>query len=210
MVYALLIVTFGFALIWFYLPERAISLFRLTVKQRDFRPRENVNTETPGILILFFYLLNYILSTSIFLYLSFNSFIKSAANSAKESSFLYYIIAFVVALFVFRMIAIYVTGFIFNTKEEAQNQARLFINSDFLIGVFLIPILYLILFVHLNFVIYIGFLIIIILHLIRWLQTFLIAKSVSEFSILHLFMYLCTLELIPLIVLIKVFYTELI
>lgn len=208
MVYALLLLTFGFSLIWYYLPERAFSLFNFAKSRRDFRLRENVNTETPGIIILFFFISNYFITLSLFLFLSINNFIANL--SLVENKYLLFIIISVISFYLIRVIIILFAGYIFNTKDAANQQLKLYINIDNIIGVILIPILFLLLFLQSDFIFYAGIILLSILYIFRWFQTFILGKSISGFSILHLFMYLCTLEIIPVLVLIKLYSTKLI
>lgn len=210
MVYVLLILTLGISIIWYYMPERAISLFNFEQRKRDFHSRENVNTETPGMVILFFFMFNYFVTASLFLFLSLNSFYNEKFLNLVQNEYILYLFISVIVFSVFRILIIFFTGFIFDTEEPASNQLKLYLNVDNIIGVFLIPILFLLLFVQIDYVIYIGIFILIILHIFRWFQTFMLGKSIPGFSILHLFMYLCTLEIIPLIILMKLFSTELI
>lgn len=210
MVYAVLVLTFGFSLIWYYLPERAISLFRLFDSQRDFRSRENVGAETPGIMIFFFFILNYVFTLSLFFYLTAENLFVFEFGNLNDNQFLIYILVSVIAFYLLRIIIIFATGIIFNTKEAAGRQLKLFINIDNIMGVLLIPVLYIILFVRVDFVFYLGIIIIFILHIFKWFQSFIIGNSILGFSILHLFMYLCTLEIIPLIILVKLFSNQLI
>lgn len=210
MVYLLLILTLGISIIWYYMPERAISLFNFEQRKRDFHSRENVNTETPGMVILFFFMFNYFVTASLFLFLSLNSFFNDKFLNLVQNEYILYLFISVIVFSVFRILIIFFTGFVFNTKEYADNQLKLYLNIDNIIGVFLIPILFLLLFVQIDYVIYIGIFILLILHIFRWFQTFMLGKSIPGFSILHLFMYLCTLEIIPLIILMKFFSNELI
>lgn len=203
MVYALLLLTFGFSLIWYYMPERAFSLFNFAKSRRDFRIRENVNTETPGAVILFFFILNYFITLSLFLFISLNKF--SSNIHLTENKYLLFIIISVISFYLFRLIIILFAGYIFNTKDVAGKQLKLYINIDNIMGVILIPVLFLLLFLRVDFVFYAGIILLLILHVFRWFQTFILGNSISGFSILHLFMYLCTLEIIPVAVLIKLF-----
>ena len=208
MVYTLFMLLFGISLVWYYFPERALSIFKIRDTKKDARSNYSTGNETPGIMILFFFILNYLLTISLFLYLSINELIQVSIQNAKGQYFLLIFTIGVTALYLFRIIVIFFSGFIFNTKEVAEKQLKMYINIDNIIGVSLIPILILVLFVQLKIVIYIGLAIILVLQIIKWFQTFLLGNSISGFSVLHLFMYLCTLELLPVVVLIKLFSYE--
>lgn len=205
MIYVLLILIFFISLIWYYLPERAFSLIKFTDKNREFRGRENVNTETPGTLILLFFIMNYFVTLSLFLFLATTNK-HLTPDHLLNNEYILFFFASVIAFYLYRLLVITVTGFIFNTKDVAVKQVKLYVNADNLSGVLLIPLLFLMLFIHFKILIYAGIFILMAFQIFKWIQSFILGKTISGFSILHLFMYLCTLEIIPLIVLIKLFY----
>jgi Domain of unknown function (DUF4271) len=207
-VYVLLVLVFFISLIWYYLPERALSLIKYTDKSRDFHTRENVNTETPGILILLFFIINYFIALTLFFFLSIKD-INITPDKFIRNEYLLFFLTGVIGFYLYRLIVIYFTGFIFNTKLVAIKQIKLYINVDNLTGVLLIPLLFLLLFNRIDFFFYTGLFIMIAFQIFKWVRSFVLGKSIPGFSILHLFMYLCTLEILPLIVLIKLFYVVL-
>jgi len=207
MVYMLLLLTFFISLIWYYLPERALSLIKFSDKPRDFRSRENVNTETPGTMILLFFIVNYFITFSLLLYLSVAK-TEIMPTKIMRNEYLMFFVFAVVSFYIYRLIIIYITGFIFNTKDIAIKQIKLYVNVDNLTGVLLIPLLFLMLFTSFDFLFYVGISVLAVFQFFKWFQTFILGKSIPGFSMLHLFMYLCTLEIIPLIVLIKLFFTS--
>lgn len=208
MVYTLFILLLGISMVWYYFPERALSIFKISETRKPTRSNYSTGNETPGMMILFFFIINYLLTISLFLFLSSSKLIHlNTENPHRINALLFFMIG-VSALYLFRVVIIFFSGFIFNTKEIALKQLKVYINIDNIIGVVLIPILILILFVQINIVIYIGLAIILILQIIKWFQTFVLGNSISGFSVLHLFMYLCALELLPVMVLIKLFNYE--
>lgn len=206
-VYVLLFSVFFISLIWYYLPERAMSMIKFTDKKRDFRSRENVNTETPGILILLFFILNYFMTLTLFFFLSLKNINITPYSFIQNDCFLFFLVG-VISLFLYKLIIMFFAGFFFNTRAVALKQMKLYINVDNLTGVLLIPLLFLLLFDRLDFLFYLGLFILLAFQIFKWFQSFVLGKSIPGFSILHLFMYLCTLEIVPLIVLIKLFYIE--
>jgi len=204
-IYILLVFIFFISLIWYYLPERISSLVNLTFKSRDFRPRENTDAETPGMIILLFLILNYSFAIAFFLFLSTTKADAGLSSLWLNKYFLFYLIG-VVGFYIYRLVVIYSTGFIFNTLETALKQLKLYVSVDNLTGILLIPLIFLMLFLEKEILIYSGFLILIFFQIYKWLQTFSFGKSIQGFSMLHLFMYLCTLEIVPLIVLVKLYF----
>lgn len=207
MVYTLLLLLFGISLIWYYFPERALSIFKIS-ESKDTRSNYSTGNETPGMMILFYFIINYLLTISLFLYLSGSSFFRNDTDKTIRQEVLLFLIIAIVALYIIRILIIFLTGFIFNTTSIAKKQLSMYINIDNIIGVLLIPILILILFVQGDVIIYTGFGIIAIFYLVKWYQSFNLANSISGFSVLHLFMYLCALELLPVAVLLKLYINE--
>jgi hypothetical protein len=204
-IYVLLVFSFFISLIWYYLPERIVSLVNITPKARDYRNRDNSRSaETPGIVILLFLIINYYFTLSLFLFLSTTSFNIVLGRMLTNDYFLFFLVA-VISYYAYRLIVIYFTGFIFNTAEVAAKQIKLYVNIDNLTGLLYIPIIFLMIFLKTEILIYLGILILVFFQIYKWLQTFILGKSIQGFSVLHLFMYLCTLEIVPLIVLIKLY-----
>ena len=96
-----------------------------------------------------------------------------------------------------------ITGFIFDTKDVADQQYKIYLTTDNALGLLLLPLIVIMLFAMVEEVVYVGILLIITGLLFRWFQTFYFGKKLGDFSLFHLFMYLCTLEIVPLLVLIK-------
>lgn len=204
-IYVLLVFSFIISLIWYYLPERIVSLVNITPKARDSRYRDNSRTaETPGMVILLFLIINYYFTLSLFLFLSTTNFNIVLGRLLTNEYFLFFLVA-VITCYAYRLIIIYFTGFIFNTAEVAAKQIKLYVNIDNLTGLLYIPIIFLMVFLKTEILIYFGILILVVFQIYKWLQTFMLGKSIQGFSVLHLFMYLCTLEIVPLIVLIKLY-----
>jgi hypothetical protein len=205
MVYSLLLLLFGISLVWYYFPERALSIFKISDSVKNTRSNFSTGNETPGIMILLFFIINYLLTISLFLYLSSIKFFPAIPDKTTGQELLVFFILGIVSLYIFKILIIFFTGFLFNTSSVANKQLSMYINIDNIIGVLLIPILILILFVQGDVIIYTGFGILLVFQFVKWFQTFNLAISISGFSVLHLFMYLCALELLPVAVLIKLF-----
>ena len=201
-IYLLLFFLSGMAVVWYYVPERLIPIFTFMEKSESLQTRER-NVASPGLLIRFFFFLNYLFAMGIFIFLFIEQMIPATIVNSNQTSVLIYVGLSILVLFLFRNVFIIVIGFMFKTGSLAGKQMYFYLNIDNALGVLLIPILIFILFIQNDIFIYFGLILIIIAHVFRWLQTFLMGKSYSGYSVLHLFMYLCTLEIIPLLVLVK-------
>ena len=76
---------------------------------------------------------------------------------------------------------------------------------DFLIGMVLLPLLVLVVYLKSVVLLKISLVITVLLILLALIRGALIGFSLSKFSYLFLFVYLCSLEILPLIVLMKLF-----
>jgi len=96
-----------------------------------------------------------------------------------------------------------ILGDIFQTRSNAKTIQL----SNFLIhifsGLFILLLLFPILYINPEIFIYIALCGLLILFIIKIIRGFIIGSSGSAFSLLHLFLYLCTLEILPYILLIK-------
>ncbi len=206
MIWSLLVLTFLLAVFWFYMREQILSVFSISGKKKYSRKIRQFKDQEPGILIKLFFVFTYWFSISLFIFLMINYFVPELVTHLKLNSLLLilYITGAFVILFLYRYIFIVVIGFIFNTTNIAFKQLKLYVNTDYATGVILIPLLLLILLVNYDFLFYVALFFVLIIYLVRWLMSYKISKSQPGFSSLHLFMYLCTLEMIPFLLLLKV------
>ncbi len=99
-------------------------------------------------------------------------------------------------------------GYIFNVQKEANDYLRtvfLFCNT---LGLFMLPVVICLTFVKqispIVFM-YAGIGIIITFFVIRMVRGFILGLNSSEISKIYLFMYLCTLEILPFVIMVKLF-----
>ena len=71
-------------------------------------------------------------------------------------------------------------------------------------GIALLPIVACMAYAHLETFFYIGLIIIVLIYFFRISREIIIGFTVINFSVLHLILYLCTLEILPMIVLAKI------
>lgn len=95
-------------------------------------------------------------------------------------------------------------SFIFRTRQTTREYILNILIFNILTGIFLLPLL--VLAVYLNSVIFLWICIIILasFFVFRLFRGFLIGISIRKFSYVFLFVYLCSLEILPLIILTKV------
>ena len=205
MIWGLLFFSFFLAVFWFYTPEQILSIFSVSGKKSYFRKIRQITDYEPSVLIKLFLVFTYWFTISLFVFLIIDHFapqlVERLQLPPKEQ--VLYISGAIVIFFLYRYIFIVVMGFVFKTADMASKQLKLYLNTDYVTGMILIPLLLLILLINIDFLFYLALFFVVIIFFVRWLISYKISKSNPGFTSLHLFMYLCTLEMIPFLLLVK-------
>lgn len=141
-------------------------------------------------------------STAMFFYGVISLFTE---NALLLSGFVLFLKIFsaIILLFILKLFIVKISAVLFNTdKEETDYTSGVFLFSMFS-GVFLLPFSIGLLYVPNLFFLYLGFIILLIMFGFRLIRTFFFTTNESKFSRYYLFLYLCTVEIAPLFVLIK-------
>jgi len=101
---------------------------------------------------------------------------------------------------------IWFLGVVFRTIPTTQDYLQNILAFSFITGIFLLPLLILTTFLHSNIIAYITLISIGLLYFFRVMRGFFIGISLKKFSYLFLFVYLCSLEILPLLVILKGLY----
>ncbi|MCF6342100.1 MAG: DUF4271 domain-containing protein [Bacteroidales bacterium] len=196
----LLLLLLVIAVLWFVAPGRPVGVYRM---KYAFSKPEKTALQGFGFLSPFLFYVNYLLSGVLFSLLITGQFFGETGNMAAPGPFSLLIASAFVAYSLYRLVFISVAGFLFKTEPTAKQQIRLYISLDNLTGFLMLPVLLLILFTEGQLFFYFGLLLLLIANAIKWFQTIALGKSISQFRLYHLIVYLCTLEIIPLLLLIK-------
>lgn len=145
----------------------------------------------------------YTLSFSLFIIHINRLLIKSSL--LEKSSFYEYCQVFLVinVLFFLKIIILKIIGNIFQTKEITSNYILNSFLSKAVWGLVLIPVLIISIYFNELFVVYIGLGLLSVLLVNRGVRGIIIGADNRKFSILYYFLYLCTLEILPVVLLIK-------
>ncbi len=121
------------------------------------------------------------------------------------NGFIFYgkIFLFILSFWFLKMLTIKLIGITFKTKKQTSEYLLNILLFNFVTGIFLLFYLVLTTYTQLNIFLYLGIFILFIIFLYRISRGVLIGISFSKFSILHLFLYLCSVEILPLLVLTK-------
>jgi hypothetical protein len=99
-------------------------------------------------------------------------------------------------------------GVIFKTREVTNNYLLNLMIFSLLSGPVLLISLVLIIYLKSVVILYISIVLFILILLFRFMRGFFIGMALTKFSYLFLFVYLCSLEILPLLVLVKILLTQ--
>ena len=203
-IYVLLFFAFSVALIWYFIPERLSSIFSLSVRSIISWSPEKKNTD-PGIVVSLFFLLNSLVTLSFLIFYVLRKLFKYDFAGLDDFQVLAFIAVLLVLIYILKMAFVALAGFLFDTSEMAGKQRRVYFNFNNTLGVILLPLLFLLLIIPSIYLLYVILCIVAIIFMLRWAQIISLGISMSHFNIIHLILYLCTLEIIPMLVLFKIF-----
>lgn len=146
--------------------------------------------------------------------LTFALFVSQVANYygffIRDNQFLFFIkvALIIIGAYGLKMLSVRIFGFILQKQKEANDYAMtvfLFCNT---LGLFMLPIVVCLAFVRQvpsEFFIYCGFIIFGSFLCIRLLRGIIIGLNSLRISKFYLFLYLCTLEILPFVIMVKLF-----
>ncbi|NTW33527.1 MAG: DUF4271 domain-containing protein, partial [Bacteroidetes bacterium] len=111
----------------------------------------------------------------------------------------------ILIFYILKTLLYVISGFVFGkTKETSDYLLNVFIFGQ-IAGIFLLPVMVLTTYLNNVNIFIVGVLIFSALYSYRLYSGIMYATSVAKISMYYLFLYLCTLEILPILILIKVF-----
>ncbi len=202
--YLLLFLSFGVALIWYLIPERLTHTFAISVKPDTARLNER-ESPAPGAVVTFFFLMNSFINISFLIFYVLKYLCDYDFGKLVYGYAMLYIAAIISVAYLLKMILAGLAGWMFDTFQMARKQAGIYFNSNIALGVVLLPLLFVLVIIPHIYLLYVILFIVAILFLIRWVQVIRLGISITHFNFFHLILYLCTLEIIPVLVVFKIF-----
>lgn len=146
--------------------------------------------------------LSYFVNAAIFVYLILFNFYK-----LQGWSYFQWVILAIIGIYLAKHLFILIIGNVFPFKKDSQLYGFTIQTFNIFLGIVLIPFNLIIAFGPENTavpLIYIGLIIIGILALLRTFRGFLIASTYIQSNLFHFLLYLCTFEILPILLLIKI------
>ena len=151
-----------------------------------------------------FLFISFVLSFSLFIFKIYD-FYYDVPSSVIYSFILYTKIVAGVLLFYFLKMLLYKScGYIFKSAKETSDYILTIYIYGQVVGVILLPIIVVATYINNVFIIYIGLTVIALLYIYRLFRGITITISNVKISAYYIFLYLCTLEILPLLLLTKV------
>ena len=160
--------------------------------------------------VSFFLYLNYFIVLGILFYEVCK--LKLNQNIIPHSGILLYFIIEVLIILFFALKSGLITliGVIFKTKKETNSYLLFLYIFNQASGIILLPLMIIITYLRIYFLFYIILAIFVLILFYRLLRIMINRISPSNFSVFYIFLYLCTIEFIPLLIFIKLIYNHLI
>ena len=98
---------------------------------------------------------------------------------------------------------VYITGIIFSTRESARQYQLNTLIFNYVIGIFLFPVTIIAFYWGSKALITVGAIVVVILMLYRFFRGILTGLDKISYNLFYLFLYLCTLEILPLVLVYK-------
>ena len=150
----------------------------------------------------------YILTFSLFLYV-FNEQILGLTLQGVSGISLYGLIAVVtIGILAAKVALVNLLGTIFRTRETTNNYLLNLLLFALITGPFLMVAMVFIVYLNSIALIHISLVVFVVILLFRFMRGFFIGMALRKFSYLFLFVYLCSLEILPLLVLIRILFNH--
>jgi len=189
------------SIIWYLLPEKFLTIF--SIKSINKVQRDSSSTSSNlGIVLSSFFWLNFIISTSFFIIMIIKKLHIETIYALTNP--IVYILITLTSLFIYRFLLTHTTAFVFRTQQLMKQQIIIDRNVQLISGIILLPIILLIIYTEGTVILYFAMSIFTTLQAYRIIQIAIIGKTSTVFSVFHIFLYLCTLEIVPIVVLIGI------
>jgi hypothetical protein len=150
----------------------------------------------------------YLLTTSLFIYQCYELLIVKKPGVLPEGFMVFVIIAIaLVGFWIVKTGLIQFLAYIFRTRQTTREYILNIIIFNIITGIFLLPLLVFVVYQKSLVFLWACIIIFTLFFVFRFSRGFLIGISNTKFSYLFLFVYLCTLELLPLVILTKLIFS---
>ena len=148
--------------------------------------------------------ISYFISMALLIYQVHMLFFNGKIYPVFDKFSFYLIILLLVLIYWFgKVMMMIILGSVFKTKAQTHEYLINILILNTITSLILLPALILIIYLESTVFVYITLIIIALIFLFRFFKGFLTGLSLTKFSYIFLFVYLCTLEIVPVILVIK-------
>ena len=198
----LLLLMFLIAAIWYFSPDSLTTNFK-SITANPFKRNWEKSGNTSGLVINSLLYLNFLVVSSLLGFMVINNFLSDLLGVSLGWNSFYLVVLGIVLFVLFRYAFIKLSGFIFRTFEMAYQQNKLYNSMEKGLGLVSLPLLLSSLYINLDLFLYMSIGIFFLFVISRWGFTIAIGIKTSKFSWFHIILYLCTLEIIPIMIFLK-------
>lgn len=190
------------AAILYFSPETIKSNIKAIVNNPLKRSWES-GINTSGIIINTLLYINFIFVFSVSILFIFKSLLPDYFILSFNYNSIYVLPIFISAYIIFRQIFVWLTGWLFDNLEMGKAHNKLLNSLEKSVGLIILPILLISIYSGLSWLLALGSLVLLVFIITRWVFAMALGLRITKFSWFHIILYLCTLEIIPFLMIIK-------
>ena len=191
------------AILRYFFPVPLAKLFSFSSHVKMMNSDEN-NKATSGILAPLFLFLNFLIGSGLLIVAVTKIYAVTPLSLSTSFRFFAVLVLLILTFYFSKQLLVLLAGFIFDTGNDAMQHVQTNTTTAYFAGLFLSPLMLIYFYTQLKIFIYLALLIFLMLGLMKWVQIIKIGLSDGKLKALHIFLYLCTVEFLPLLLLMKV------
>lgn len=194
--------SFIHALIWYFFPERVLRILSREGSKHKLKYTDNQFAK-PGIFLYTLNLVTFISTIVIYLYLLLKVFYPELFIQYSFQKIVFGLLILITLYFLIRSLIIFLFSLLFQTQDLLVRQMNSNFRIDLIQSFLLLPILIIMLNYSNLYIYYSGLLLLTFVVVFKWVYTIVIGFKSSKISVYHNILYLCALEITPVIVVIN-------
>ena len=194
--------SFILALIWYFFPERVLRILSREGSKHKLKYTDNQFAK-PGIFLYALYFITFISTMGIFFYQLLKLYSPQLFVNYPFQKIFFGLLILITLYFFSRSLIILFLSFLFKTHDLMLRQMNANFRIDLTQSLLLLPILILMLNYSSVYIYYLGVVLLAYVVAFKWGVTIVIGLKSSKISLYHNILYLCALEITPVIILVK-------
>jgi len=191
-----------FAFLRYYYPQALFGMLSLSGRGKLYRAKGEAKAAS-GILAPLFLFSNFIITMVLLVYAWFEQ--KGIVFYIQKDYWQVFLLLalIVIAYWVINLILSFVVGFLFDEVKMVSNHYQITAQTAYLTGLFLTPLLLFYYYTQSAFLLDVIVLIPFVFLFLKWFHLFNAGLTLRIYGPVHFFLYLCTVEILPLLLLLK-------